>query len=129
MPSGYGVEDATTTQVVAAWVVPPSNVQAVAVSPGWCSLGSYYLPRSCMARLDVVHFVTDSGLTSRVRLFDQTAGTVVSGSTSSTALAPERTLGGIVELTGGHVYQVQAECTGSNISGRSSVILSATISD
>ena len=128
MPSGFAVEQAASAQVVAAWVVPPSTV-AAAPTPGWRVLGEYYLPASCVARLDAVHCVNDAALTSRLRLWDVAAEAAVAGAVLTQSLAPVRTIGTPVQLTGGRVYQVQAECTGSNLAGKFSAILSATISD
>lgn len=129
MPQGFAVEDAQTVEIIAAWSSQKTFIYGVAASPGWQLLGQYFLPKSCAARLDVVHLVSASGLTSRVRLWDVDARAAVGGSVSSVALSPERSLGGRVQLVGGRSYQVQAECTGGVGADKFGVSLSATISD
>lgn len=130
MPQGFAVEEATTIEVVAAWTVPKTVVSCVAASPGWEVLGQYRLPKSCVARLEVIHLTTHEDLTSRVRLWDSTAGEPVSGAVSTSSTEPTHSLGGKVQLIGGHSYQVQAECTGSPAaSDKFSVVESATITD
>lgn len=129
MPQGFAVQEATSVDVIAAWVTSNEVVQGVASTPGWTVLGEYYLPTSCNARLDVTHLVSASGLTSTVRLWDSSAGAAVSGAIVSTeAQSVTRTLGPTVSLTGGKSYQVQAECTGATGNDKFSNILSATIS-
>lgn len=129
MPQGFAVESATSVEIVAAWTTPATVVSAVAASPGWRVIGEYYLPKSCAARLDVVHLVSAVGLTSRVRLWDTLDG-AVPGSVETGAVVPTRSLGGMVQLTGGRTYQIQAECTGAAPAyDKFSAVLAATISD
>lgn len=129
MPQGFAVESATSVEIVAAWTTPATVVSAVAASPGWRVIGEYYLPKSCAARLDVVHLVSAVGLTSRVRLWDTHDGSAVPGAVETGAVVPTRSLGGMAQLTGGRTYQIQAECTGASGETKFSRILTATISD
>lgn len=92
------------------------QVQGVAATPGWNVLGAFELEQAfSRLRLDVMHFVSAGPLTSRVRLFDLTAGAEVAGSSLSTSAASEtrQTSGDLASLvTVGNTYQLQAECTG-----------------
>lgn len=127
--SGYAVEPANTVEVVAAWAVPQSVVTAVGAAPGWTSLGEYFLPKNCVAQLELVGLVSSAGLTLTLRLWDVTNKAPVNGAASTTSQAPVRVLGTKVELTGNRTYQVQAQCVGSVGIDKFGVVQSATITD
>jgi hypothetical protein len=127
--SGFALEKAGTVEVVAAWTVPQRVITAVAVAPGWNSLGEFYLPKSCDAKLDVVAFVAASGLTFTARLWDTTAKAAVNGSVSTTSQAPTRLLGETVTLTGDRTYQLQVQCVGSAGDNKFGIVSAATITD
>lgn len=130
MPQGAALTTVDSASVVSAYSSPLTQVPAVEATPGWQVLGAFYLPLPTTARLDALMVVSASGLTVRARLFDLDANAVVSGSTTqSTSTTPERTLSGIVALTGQHNYQIQAECVGDVGFDKFAVVLSATVSD
>jgi hypothetical protein len=132
MPSGFALEEATTTEVIAAYSAPAATFQAVSATPGWYVAGEFYLPQSCDARLDVIMSVSDSGLTARARLFDlsSTPPAAVSGaSVSTTSETPSRSLSGVVSLTGAHRYQIQVECTGGTGNEDFAAFQTGTITD
>lgn len=108
--TGYAVEPVDTVEVVAAWCVPLSTVQAVSSAPGWKSLGEYFLPKGCIAQLEVVGLVSSVGLEMTVRLWDVTAKAPANGAVTTQSTAPVRVLGSKVELLGNRTYQVQAQC-------------------
>jgi hypothetical protein len=127
MPQGFAVENATSVEVVAAWVVPTRTFRS---SDSWVVLGEYYLPKSCQARLDVVACVSEVGLVCEVRLWDTSANAPLDGEVTVNALAPTRKLGATVGLIGGRSYQVQARVYGMpEHDWRFGAVLSATITD
>lgn len=129
--SGHAVTKITQYEVVAAWSVPQKTIAAVSAAPGWECLGEYYLPSTVKAaKLDVVGFVSVTGLTLHVRLWDTTDNAAVNGAVSTTSLlTPVRLLGEAVTLTGGRRYQIHAQCTGAAGGTRFGVVTTATISD
>jgi hypothetical protein len=131
MPTGFALEEASSIEVIAAYSAPHTVVPAVASSPGWHVLGEFYLPKSvAKARLDALFMVSSDSLTCRVRLFDMTAKAEVSGSRAqSQTTSPKRILSGVVALTGGRNFQIQAECTGGSGAGLFATVETATITD
>lgn len=131
MPSAFALTDAESPQIVIAYAAPATTVPAVDETPGWHVVGQFFLPTSCEARLDVQGCVSDAALIGNARLYDATANEVVSGSLVSYAgtLVVTRKLSGVVELTGQHNYQIQAECTGDSGDDFFMTIQTATVSD
>lgn len=130
MPESFALTEAASTQIVTAYAAPSTTIPAVAATPGWHVVGQFFLPLSCEGKLDVQACVSDASLVGRVRLYDVTAGEVVSGSLVSYAgiLVVTRKLSGAVELTGQHNYQIQAECTGDSGDDFFMVIQTASLS-
>jgi hypothetical protein len=130
MPNGHALEPADTVEVVAAYSAPKKQIPAVATTPGWRVVGSFFLPRTVKARLDMIASVSASGLTCRARLLDLATNAPVSGSTATTtSQTPARALSGIVSLTGNRSYQIQVECTGATGDDKFADFETATISD
>ena len=139
MLQGNALETASSVEVIAAYsapqtVVPAFNTLDPTNNTGWYVCGSFYLPRSCTARLDAIVFVTNNLLTCRLRLFDMQLLAELSGSRFSCApLIPTRVLSGIVAMPGARMYQIQADCylvSGSApLATEFAVVAGATISD
>lgn len=130
MPQGHALEEADTTQVVAAFNAAHRHILAVSSEPGWYVLGTFFLPQSCQATLEIQGCVSDPSLTLKARLFDMSTAQGVSGClVSGNPLTVTRMRSGLVNLTGARSYQVQAECLGGVDDGLFAVISDATISD
>ncbi len=137
MPQGFALETADTLEVIAAYSGPRTVIPAIAGDPssvsGWYVVGSFYLPRSCDARLDIIAVVSNPLLISRSRLFDMSTLAEVSGSRAiASPILPVRLLSGVCSLVGTHMYQIQSDCvlpTGSVADTDFSVVSSGTISD
>lgn len=129
MPRGMAVESAAAAEVVAAWVVPPKNVEAVSATPGWEVLGQYYLPKTVSAKIEATMGVSAPGLTGRVRLWCVEDAVAVSGYIETMSEDMQRFLGPTVQLQGLKQYQFQAECIGSTGEDKFLVVSSATITD
>lgn len=136
MPQGFALTTASSIEVIAAYSAPQTVIPAVAASPGWQALGSFYLPKSCSARLDALMMVSDASLTCRVRLYDVTvdatltaAARVIPGGVQTQSTTPVRQLGGVVSLKGGHTYQIQAEVVGDSGESFFGTVPTATITN
>ena len=128
--SGFALNQAATLEVVTAYGTARTVVQAVDVSPGWLVLGAFELPKACDCVVEAIGFVADSSLALRVRLFDLTDRAEVSGSIASTNSTTEgKFTSGQISLAGGHLYQVQSECTGNDSPEFFGVVETATISN
>lgn len=126
----FGLEQATTTEVVAAYSMPQTLVPAVATTPGWHVGGTFYLPLTVKCRLDALIQVSDGAVTANVRLFDLTALAPVSGmAVTSTSATPERKLSPVVTLTGNRRYQIQVEALGTPGDDAYAVVSTASITD
>jgi hypothetical protein len=96
-----------------------AQIDAVDATPGWTVIGGDYLRHTLIAgtlTFEAILCVTDTDLAARARLFDVTANAVVPNSTTAqtSSLTDVRLTAGILssDLTTGHVYQIQVECTG-----------------
>lgn len=127
--TGFAVEQATSLEIIAAWVAPKRTVPAVESTPGWYVVGEYFLPKSTTARLDVIASVSHESLTCRVRLWEVESRTPVPGTVIVQSTVGVRALGPGVSLVGGRRYQVQAECIGNTGDDRFGVVEAATITD
>lgn len=139
MPQGFALEPASTIEVIAAYSAPRTVVPAYGGNPEseffWFVVGAFWLPRSCLARLDVLACVSNAALLSRCRLYDLVDLEEVSGSRASTSsLAPARILSGEVSLTGARMFQIHVDCILSTDGSPAAdtdfaVVSTATISD
>jgi hypothetical protein len=118
MPNGFALTEGTTAEVICAYAAPMTTLAAVNLSPGWQVVGAFYLPLSCLASLDILGALSDLTLTMRAKLFDATVNADVSGSLvamhGAGTTTVNRQVSGAVDLTGGHIYQIVAECTGGS---------------
>lgn len=114
--TSIGLTQSSLIQIISAYAASNQQLAAQPASPAWYVVGAFYMPVSKAARLQVVGSVSVNGNLLRVRLYDVTEIAVVSGSTTPDidAMIDERVLGGVIELEGGHVYQMQAECIGAS---------------
>jgi hypothetical protein len=96
---------------------------------GWYVLGEFYLGLSSPARIDAIGAVSQGGLSASVRLFDCTAGAPLSQVAAFSSTNSTRALSSVLQLTGGHRYQLQAQCTGAEDDAAFAFIQSATLSD
>jgi hypothetical protein len=113
MPTSIGLSAGTTVEIISAYTATNQQLPAVPAEPGWYVVGTFYLPISARARLEIIGSVSDAGLTLRGRIFDMTDGAEISGSHAETSsVLDDRETSGFVDLTGGRVYQIQAEVIG-----------------
>jgi hypothetical protein len=113
---GYALNAESATEIVCAYAASRQSVPAVLAAPGWFVVGSFYLPKTVKARLDVIAGLSALGLTGTARLYDPATGVdaPVSGSdVSITNLDSARALGGVVTLTGNKVYLIQVQVVGA----------------
>ncbi len=123
---GFGLTSRPTLEVLSAYSAPQQDIESVAATPGWHVIGAFPMPATAELRLELIGLVSGAGLTLRARFFDLTAGAPVAGSEASiTATTDTLQLGPVVELTGGHLYQMQAECTGGGASDEVATVRAA----
>lgn len=129
---GFALTQEQIIEILSVYATAERIIDAVAATPGWHVIGAFTMPASADVLVDVVGSVSDdSALTLRVRLFDITPGSVgpVSGSTASTTSETDvRFTSGSITLTGGHLYQFQAEVTGGSGSSLYGAVRRATLS-
>ena len=88
-------------------------IEAVAATPGWYVIGSFYALEAASVDLEMLGCVSDPGLTMNGRMYDVTAKAVVAGSAVAiTAQVDGRAVSSAFSLVVGHQYQMQAECVG-----------------
>ena len=124
----------TTEQIIeilSVYATAERIIDAVAATPGWHVIGAFSMPASADVLVDAMGSVSDdASLTLRVRLFDITPGSVgpVSGSLASTTSETDvKFTSGVITLTGGHLYQFQAEVTGGASSSLYGAVRRATL--
>lgn len=121
----------TTEQIVeilSAYAAPAQTIEAVAATPGWTVIGAFSMPVTFDIQLAAIGSVSDAALTLRVRLYCVTpgfVGAVGGASLLITSTTDVRAESGVFTLTGGRVYQFQAECTGAAGDGLFGVVQSA----
>ncbi len=108
------VTDAPVVEIISAYAASNQQLPAVEEPPAWVIIGGFYMPRTATIRLEVIGVVSDGSVALTVRLFDVAGAAPVTGSTTAPidGTTDERQLSGAFELTGGKVYQVQAQCIG-----------------
>lgn len=126
---GYGLTTADSFQVVSAYASARTQIPGFTASPGWNVVGAFFMPLDGTARIDALGSVSASGLTLRVRLFDLTTLTIVPGEVTITSQIVTRALGPKSDLTGQHLYQIQAECVGGAGSSNFATIETVTVSE
>lgn len=127
--SGFPLTQAASVEVVVASQSGQKAIPSVAATPGWHVIDEFPLTRSVNAGIDVVGLVSDSGLTLKLRLVDATDGSEVGSVVTITELVATRKKGGRVDLTGGKIYQLQAECTGSADEGKFGAVQNAGLAN
>lgn len=128
--TGFPLTQPASLEIVLATTSGQRTLQAVAATPGWYVVDEFPLARSVSAGLDVLGLVSAAGLTMRVRLFDVTTASVVGGvGVTITATAATRAQSARAALTGGRVYQLQAEVTGGTGDGNFGVLQQAALSN
>lgn len=113
---GYGLTTEIETEIVSAYAAALQHVPAVTAAPGWFAVGSFFLPKSVQARLEIIGGLSAVGLVGAARLYDPTPGVdaPVSGSdVAITGTDAARYLSGAASLVGGRVYTVQVQVTGA----------------
>lgn len=107
--------------VVSAYSTQNQNVPFADLAPsstnGWYVIGTFFLPVSMPARLEVVGLVTDSDeITMSVRVFDMVAleSKLLVNIASESA---QRAVSGKVTLAGNRLYQFQARALGESGNG------------
>lgn len=124
---GHGLTSRPSLEVLSAYSAPQTDIESVATTPGWHVIGAFKMPTSAELRLELIGFVSGAGLTLRARFFDVTAGAPVASSEASiTATTDTIALGPVVTLTGGRLYQIQAECTGGGAPSQVATIRAAS---
>ena len=110
---GFGLTSRPSIEVLSAYSAPQDDIESVATTPGWHVVGAFPMPLTAELRLELVGLVSEAGLTMRARFFDVTDNAPVASSDASiTATVDTRALGPVIELEGGHLYQIQVEVTG-----------------
>jgi hypothetical protein len=128
--SGFALTQEQIIEILSVYATAEQYLDAVAATPGWYVIGGFTMPATASLRTDVLGSVSDASLTERVRLYCVTPGSVgvVSGSEASlNSLTDVRAFSGVISLTGGRVYQFQAEVTGNAGSAYFGVVRRATL--
>jgi hypothetical protein len=114
--SGVALTTEQTIDILSLYSSAAQSILAVAAEPGWNVIGAFPMPITADIRLDVIGSVSDPSLMMSVRVYCVTPGSVgvVSGSLVKLAsLIDTEVFSGVFTLTGGLLYQVQAEVVGA----------------
>lgn len=117
-------------EILSVYATANIEIDAVAASPGWNVIGAFTMPATFPVLVDALGAVSDASLVLRVRLYDITPGSVgaVSGSVAQlNSTTDVQVFSGLITLTGGHVYQFQAEVTGAAGDGFFGAVRRATL--
>lgn len=127
MAQTFEVSENTRVEVLSTFTAANQFVDAVADEPAWWNIGAFYFPYSTVVSIELIGLVSDAGVELKARLFDVAAAAPVSGTETEVidGTTPERVLSGAVDLPGGKVYQMQAQCIGDP--GEMGVIHSAQL--
>lgn len=124
-----GLTTDNLVEIISAYSATSQQIPAVASAPAWFVLGSFSMPAGAPAKLDVIGVVSAAGLVLHVRLFDLTDAEPVGGTDVEidSQTVESRVTSGVVQLPGGHVYQVQAEVIGTADPAHFGVVRCATL--
>lgn len=125
---GYATTDVVDTEIVAAYAAANQRVPGVATAPGWTSIGSFFLPKTVKARLDVIAISSDPALAVTARLYDPATGIPVSGSNASAASltgVDTRLLGGVIQLAGNQLWGIEVQAVGATGDTKYAVVRTA----
>lgn len=113
---GIATTEKTTVHIINAFTASNQQLAAQPATPAWYVVGAFFLEASAAAKLRAVGAVSVNGNTLRFRLYDVTSVAPVSGSVTPnvTTLIDAKVESGTVDLVGGRIYQVQAECIGAS---------------
>lgn len=133
--TNFALEEASTTEVVAAFTAPQEVIPAVGSGEtnGWYAVGAFSPHISVTnVRLEGYGWVSTSGMTLQIRLWDTQALVALASVVSivSTSLVSRK--GIATNLIGGRTYQIQARALSANVSPVESefgTMASATITD
>lgn len=105
-----------STQILDLFATSQAQVQAVAVAPGWTTIGGFRMQQTTDMRLSAIGAVSDPSLSMTVRLSCVTPGAlgVVPGSITDpiTSTTSVEALSGVFTLPGNRLYEVQAQVVG-----------------
>lgn len=127
--SGFPKITVSTVEVVIASTAGKHVIQAQTTSPGWRVINEFPFALTAKAGLDVMGMVSAAGLSLNLRLVDASTGAVVGSAVSIQQTSPTRAKGGQITLTGGKVYQIQAECIGAVSDTNFGTVQAAAVSD
>lgn len=105
-----------TIEVISLYSSSGQSILGVAAAPGWTVIGAFPMSATASVRLDVIGSVSDVSLTMTVQMYCVSLGFagVVSGSqVQVTSLIDAEVFSGLFTLTGGRLYQVQAQVVGN----------------
>lgn len=114
--SGLALTLEQTIEIVSMYSSSDRSISAVATAPGWYVVGGFPLDVSVRARIDLLALVSDVSLVLTARLYCVTPGfegEVPNTRVAVTSMIDTRVLSGYADLTGGRVYQMQAQVVGN----------------
>lgn len=102
----------SAVEIISAYSTQNQLVSAQDAEEAYFVIGSFFLPLNVEARLEVVGLVS-SGQSMTVRVYDVTALAAVGNMNVTVVSESEaRKVSGVISLTGGHIYQFQAQVLG-----------------
>lgn len=119
-------------EIVSAFVVGPTVIDATFAEEPWQILGSFAVAMNANAKLEIVGYVPFGG-TGIVVLYNATPGEVEGSRevlrSSITSTSEQRRLTQAVELVAGKIYQIRATCTDPSYVGKTFALQSVQVVD
>lgn len=114
MPQTVALSTGTIVEIISAYATLTQTIDAVASAPAWMVVGSFFMPKPALCKLELVGLVSDPANSMTARLFNSTDSAVVSGSTTDAVVetTDARKFSGVVSLDGGKLYQMQVQVIG-----------------
>lgn len=118
--------DGAHVEIISSYAATNQSIVADP-APTWTTIGAFWLPVDCTAKIEAIGHVSLAGVALKVRLYDVAEDEAVSGTETADidGIVDERQLSGAVLLTGKTLYQFQALVTGD--AAESGIVRSAQL--
>lgn len=127
MPNLIRTESDGSVQILTTFFTGPASISATDGYEAWeVAGGAFRAQLTATARLEIISFLSSVDCSGYVRIYDITniamPERILSQTIVTNNLVPTTILGPNFKVTGGHIYQVQIRCEGTNPSDQFNVL-------